>query len=166
MLTIEKKHFYFALRVAVSCVIVMLLQVLFMPYFAYKGVIPNLSLTFILLMALNFGISTATLIAVGLASLMSLFLLHEYFFWSWLLAPLVAVKFYPKLGTNRLTSDIIQIFLCTFYIELINGFLFALLNGFTFAIDNYWVFILSPAFNVVCAYPMQWFISRAFKNFP
>jgi hypothetical protein len=142
--------------------VVFLLQLFLMPTLSVYAVVPNLPLTLIIIVALNFGFETSLPFSLIFILLQKNFLYDNTFFISWLIAPFLAVYTYPQLALGRYVLLCLQVALCTVYVELINALLFSFKQGLNIVAENYWIIILSPLMNALLALPLIWLLDVLF----
>jgi len=163
MIFLQPKRLIVFARWAAVCYVCFAVQLLLMPHLTLGGVVPGLLLTLIILTALLFGLETSLPLAFICALSLRHFLPDGHFFFSWLLAPFMALFTYPPLGLSRQTINLFQVFMVTLYVEIINAFIFCMSLGITHLMNNYQILILQPLLNLLLAIPLSWCLHTIFN---
>lgn len=151
MTLLSTKNLFFLLKISLIFLTAVLLQVLVCPLLAFHGVVANLPLVIIIVSAMVLGLEVAIPLALAFILVFQGFFTNNHLFISWILTAPIAIYTFPQFGFSKNIIWIIQVVLCTLYIEILNLAFFSIFRGVEFFFDNYLILLLSPIMNGLLA---------------
>jgi len=163
MILLNSKKAQFLIKWIFIFMITLICQISLAPLLMIKEVSPNFICTIIILSAfigkLEISLPFALVSALTISSLLD----DHYFFFSWLILPFLVIYALPKISIDKNIMRILQVILCSLYVELINAFFISMPYGINFLLDNYWILLITPLLNGLIAIPLNIVFSSIFN---
>ena len=120
MILLNSKKAQFLIKWVLIFIITLICQIALAPLLMVKEVSPNFICTIIILSAFIGKIEISLPFALVSAWTISSLLDDHYFFFSWLILPFLVIYTLPKISIDKNIMRILQVILCSLYVELIN----------------------------------------------
>ena len=125
-------------------------------------VLPVCIILFSCLLGFKFGFP----VAVYSVFLQKTYLSEEIIFISWLIIPFIVNFISPTqvLSTKSKLFALLQVFLFTLLIKIIDLLLFLLIQNLEISVKTYEIIFITPVLNLLLALPLTFIISKFFKQ--
>lgn len=163
MILLNSKKSQFLIKWVCIFTVALIFQICLAPLLMVKEISPNFICTIIILSALIGDLEISLPFALVSTLTISSLLHDHYFFFSWLILPFLAIYTLPKISIDKNIMRVLQVILCSLYVELINAFFISMPYGINFLLDNYWILLITPLWNGLIAIPLNIILSSIFN---